>query len=63
MSDTEKKILEAITKAIPNMSDFNRGYLLGMGEAISGNKINHSSNDEASDRESDESGRVPDQES
>ena len=38
MSETEKQILEAITKAIPNMSEFNKGYLLGMGEAMASNK-------------------------
>lgn len=34
----KKQILEAITKAIPNMSEFNKGYLLGMGEAMASNK-------------------------
>ena len=38
MSEKEKQILEAITKAIPNMSEFNKGYLLGMGEATASNK-------------------------
>lgn len=38
MSEKEKQILEAITKAIPNMSEFNKGYLLGMGEAMASNK-------------------------
>lgn len=38
MSEKEKQILEAITKAIPNMSEFNKGYLLGMGEAMVNNK-------------------------
>lgn len=38
MSEKEKQILEVITKAIPNMSEFNKGYLLGMGEAMASNK-------------------------
>lgn len=38
MSEKNKKILETITKAIPTMSDFNRGYLLGMGEALADKK-------------------------
>lgn len=38
MSDKDKKILEELTKAIPNMSDFNKGYLLGMGEALAEQK-------------------------
>lgn len=38
MSEKEKKILETMTKAIPNMSEFDKGYLLGMGEAMVSNK-------------------------
>lgn len=38
MSEKEKQILETITKAIPNMSEFNKGYLLGMGETMVNNK-------------------------
>ena len=34
MSEKEKKILETITEAIPKMSEFDKGYLLGMGEAM-----------------------------
>ena len=34
MSEKEKRTLEIITKAIPQMSDFQKGYLIGMGEAI-----------------------------
>lgn len=34
MSEKEKKALEAITKAIPQMNDFQKGYLIGMGEAM-----------------------------
>lgn len=38
MTKKEKRILEVITKAIPNMSEFNKGVLLGMGEAVKANK-------------------------
>lgn len=34
MSEKEKKILESITKAVPNMSEFDKGYFLGVGETI-----------------------------
>lgn len=34
MSEKEKKILESITKAVPNMSEFDKGYILGVGETI-----------------------------
>lgn len=34
MSEREKKILESITKAVPNMSEFDKGYFLGVGETI-----------------------------
>ena len=34
MSEKEKKILETIATAIPKMSEFDKGHLLGMGEAM-----------------------------
>ena len=34
MSEKEKKILESITKAVPNMPEFDKGYFLGVGETI-----------------------------
>lgn len=34
MSEKEKKILESIVKAVPNMSEFDKGYFLGVGETI-----------------------------
>lgn len=34
MSEKEKKIIEAISAAVPTMSEFSKGYLLGMGEAM-----------------------------
>ena len=34
MSEKEKKIIESIAKAVPNMSEFDKGYFLGVGETI-----------------------------
>lgn len=34
MLDNNKKILETIAKAVPEMDEFDKGYLLGMGEAL-----------------------------
>nr|UVX42693.1 MAG: hypothetical protein [Bacteriophage sp.]UWG14204.1 MAG: hypothetical protein [Bacteriophage sp.] len=34
LSEKEKKILESIIKAVPNMSEFDKGYFLGVGETI-----------------------------
>lgn len=34
MSEQEKKIIQAIATAVPKMSEFDKGYLLGMGEAM-----------------------------
>ena len=40
MSEKEKNILETIAAAIPKMSDFDKGYLLGKAEgAVSAKKI------------------------
>ena len=33
MNDENKKILESINEALPKMSDFDKGYFLGMAEA------------------------------
>lgn len=38
MSEKEKKIVETISKAVSEMSDFDKGYLLGMGEAMVNSK-------------------------
>lgn len=46
MSDKEKEILEVLTKAVPNMSEFNKGYLLGMSEAMVANKKDVEETDE-----------------
>lgn len=34
MSEREEKALKTIANALPNMSDFQKGYLVGMGEAM-----------------------------
>ena len=34
MSEKEKKILQIIIEAIPQMDEFQKGYLLGTAEAI-----------------------------
>ena len=34
MSEKEKKILESIAKAVPNMSEFDKGYILGKTESL-----------------------------
>lgn len=38
MSEKEKKVLEVMESTLPNMSEFNKGYLLGMGEAMANAK-------------------------
>lgn len=34
MSEKEKKIVEKLKRAIPNMSDFDKGYILGKTEKM-----------------------------
>jgi hypothetical protein len=34
MSEKEKKIVEKLKRAIPNMSDFDKGYILGKTERM-----------------------------
>lgn len=34
MSEKEKKIIESVAAAIPNMTDMQKGYFLGYAEAI-----------------------------
>lgn len=38
MSEKEKQIIEKLKKAIPQMSDFDKGYILGKAERLSQNK-------------------------
>ena len=37
MSEKEKRIVEKLKNAIPNMSDFDKGYILGKTESFSEN--------------------------
>lgn len=34
MSEKEKKIIESISEALPKMSEFDKGYLLGSAERM-----------------------------
>lgn len=36
--EKERKILEAIDEALPKMSDFDKGYLLGVAESAASGK-------------------------
>lgn len=38
MSDKDKKILETIAKALPNMTEFDKGYFLGTAESKASEK-------------------------
>lgn len=38
MSDKDKKILETIAKALPKMSEFDKGYFLGTAESKASEK-------------------------
>jgi hypothetical protein len=38
MNDKEKKIIELLKEELPRMSDFKKGYLLGMIEEMASNK-------------------------
>jgi hypothetical protein len=38
MSEKEKRIVEKLKEAIPNMSEFDKGYILGKTESFSENK-------------------------
>lgn len=35
MSDKEKRIIEAVAEALPGMSEFDKGYMLGIVESTS----------------------------
>lgn len=49
MSEKEKKILETIATAVPKMSEFDKGYLLGMGEAMVKQKSEEKNQDKKED--------------
>lgn len=51
MSEKEKKILEAIVTAVPKMSEFDKGYLLGMGEAMVNQKKQKNKNEEECEKD------------
>lgn len=42
MSEKEKQIVEKLKEAIPQMSDFDKGYILGKVERLSQNKKSES---------------------
>ena len=39
MSEHEKKIVKAFAEALPGMSDFDKGYVLGMSEQIAAKRL------------------------
>jgi hypothetical protein len=47
MSEKEKRIVEKLKNAIPNMSDFDKGYILGKTESFSENKPDDSGQKES----------------
>lgn len=49
MSEKEKRIVEKLKDAIPNMSEFDKGYILGKVERLS------EKNDDDSDQKQEES--------
>ena len=55
MSEKEKNILESIAKAVPNMSEFDKGYFLGVGETIAKYKYKNSDKSDDSDQKQKES--------
>lgn len=42
MSEKEKRIVEKLKDAIPNMSEFDKGYILGKTESFSENNTDDS---------------------
>lgn len=47
MSEKEKRIVEKLKNAIPNMSDFDKGYILGKTESFSENRPDDSDQKES----------------
>lgn len=60
MSEKEKKILETIVTAVPKMSEFDKGYLLGMGEAMVNQKKQKNKKGEDNERDGDSRDRDTD---
>lgn len=48
MSEKEKRIVEKLKEAIPQMSDFDKGYILGKVESLSDKKDDDSDKKESS---------------
>lgn len=48
MSEKEKRIVEKLKEAIPNMSEFDKGYILGKVERLSEKKDDDSDKKESS---------------
>lgn len=46
MSEKEKQIVEKLKEVLPNMSDFDKGYLLGKVETMADAADNKPKNDE-----------------
>lgn len=46
MSQKEKEILSTIAEALPNMSEFNKGYFLGAAESMVAQKKHEKKDDE-----------------
>lgn len=38
MSENQKRIIDAVAEALPHMSEFDKGYMLGMAESNSKDK-------------------------
>lgn len=53
MSEKEKKIVEKLKDAIPKMSDFDKGYILGKVESMADGSRSDVECGEAEDKESD----------
>ncbi len=51
MSDREKDLLTKITEAIPAMSDFDKGYLLGKVEQMAADKEKGQQKDKGPDKD------------
>lgn len=43
MSEKEKRIIEKLKEAIPQLSDFDKGYILGKVESFSDNNLEQKS--------------------
>lgn len=46
MSEKEKQVVEKLKEAIPHMSDFDKGYILGKVEGMTGRKKEKSESEE-----------------